>query len=67
MDTKNSGMDSLQAIRLRGRPPTRWADVLIARMDQLNSQLVTSNGPEPRERRRRTSIPTSWMTLARDR
>ncbi|VDM76857.1 unnamed protein product [Strongylus vulgaris] len=26
-------------------PPTRSADVFVARMDQLNSQLVTSNGP----------------------
>ncbi|VDM66734.1 unnamed protein product, partial [Strongylus vulgaris] len=48
--------------RPRGRPSIRWADVFVARMDQLNSQLVTSNGYGPRERRRRTSIPTSWMS-----
>ncbi|VDM75771.1 unnamed protein product [Strongylus vulgaris] len=33
-----------EAKRPRGRPPTRWADVFVARMDQLNSQLVKSNG-----------------------
>ncbi|VDM71087.1 unnamed protein product [Strongylus vulgaris] len=36
-------------------------------MNQLNSQLVTSNESGPRKRRRRNSIPASWMTLARDR
>ncbi|VDM78398.1 unnamed protein product [Strongylus vulgaris] len=30
-------------------------------------QLVTSNGSGPRERRRRSLILTTWMTLARDR
>ncbi|VDM71796.1 unnamed protein product [Strongylus vulgaris] len=35
----------------------RWADVFVARMDQL----VTSNGSGPREGRRRNSIPTSWL------
>ncbi|VDM76802.1 unnamed protein product [Strongylus vulgaris] len=45
------------------------SDVLtfVALMVQLNSQLVTSDGSGPRERRRRRSISTSWMTLARDR
>ncbi|VDM84654.1 unnamed protein product [Strongylus vulgaris] len=28
----------------RGRPPTKWTDVFVTRMDQLNSQLVTSKG-----------------------
>ncbi|VDM69552.1 unnamed protein product [Strongylus vulgaris] len=45
-----------EAKRARGRPPTRWADVFVARMNQLNSQQVTSSGPGPRERRRRTLI-----------
>ncbi|VDM76391.1 unnamed protein product [Strongylus vulgaris] len=39
-----------KAKRPRGRPPSRWADLFVAQMDQLNSQLVTSNGSEPRER-----------------
>ncbi|VDM71099.1 unnamed protein product, partial [Strongylus vulgaris] len=56
-----------EAKRLRERPPPRWADLFVAWRDQLNSHLVTSNGPGPRERRRRTSIPASWTTLARDR
>ncbi|VDM69767.1 unnamed protein product [Strongylus vulgaris] len=42
MHTTNS-----EAKHPRGRPPTRWADVLVARIDQLNSQMVTSNGTEP--------------------
>ncbi|VDM81182.1 unnamed protein product [Strongylus vulgaris] len=54
-----------EAKRPRGHRPD--ADVFVARMNQLNFQQVTSNGPGPRKRRRRTSIPTSWMTLARDR
>ncbi|VDM66290.1 unnamed protein product [Strongylus vulgaris] len=29
--------------------------------------MVTSNGSGPRERRRRTSITTSWMNPSRDR
>ncbi|VDM65040.1 unnamed protein product [Strongylus vulgaris] len=56
-----------EAKRPRSRPPTRWADVFVARMNQLNSQQATGNGPGPRGRRRRTSIPTSWMTLAKER
>ncbi|VDM81605.1 unnamed protein product [Strongylus vulgaris] len=54
---------SREAKRPRGRPPTRWADVFVARMNQLNSR----NGSGSRERRRCNSIPTSLMTLARDR
>ncbi|VDM78292.1 unnamed protein product [Strongylus vulgaris] len=67
MDTKNSVIDSSRRKRPRGRPPTRSADVFVARMDQLNSQLVMSNGTGPCERRRRSLIANSWMTLARDR
>ncbi|VDM77976.1 unnamed protein product [Strongylus vulgaris] len=51
----------------RERSPTKWADVFVTRMDQLNSQLVAGNGSGPREHRHRSSIATSWMTLARDR
>ncbi|EYC31146.1 hypothetical protein Y032_0004g1982 [Ancylostoma ceylanicum] len=47
--------------RPRGRPPTRWADVFAARMDQLNAQLDTSQNS--RQRRPRCS----WMTMARER
>ncbi|EYC10637.1 hypothetical protein Y032_0054g2471 [Ancylostoma ceylanicum] len=47
--------------RPRGRPPTRWADVFAARMDQLNAQLETSQN----SRRRRPRC--SWMTMARER
>ncbi|VDM65994.1 unnamed protein product [Strongylus vulgaris] len=48
MDTENSGMDPSK--RPRGRPPTS-AEVFVARMDELKSQLVTSNVFAPRKRR----------------
>ncbi|VDM69368.1 unnamed protein product [Strongylus vulgaris] len=34
----------------------QMVELFIARMNQLNSQLVTSNGYGPHERRRRSSI-----------
>ncbi|VDM78560.1 unnamed protein product [Strongylus vulgaris] len=57
---------SREAKRPRGRSSARWAYVFVTRMDQLNSPLVR-NGCGPRKRRRRSSILTSWMTIARDR
>ncbi|VDM77990.1 unnamed protein product [Strongylus vulgaris] len=66
MDTKSFN-GFLEKQNVLERPPSRLTDEFVVRMDQLHSQLVTSNGSGPRERRHRTSIPTSWMTLARDR
>ncbi|VDM75008.1 unnamed protein product [Strongylus vulgaris] len=66
MDTKNAGWIARGAKCPRGRPPTRWADVFVARMDQLNTQLVTSDLSGPCERRRCTLLPTLWMTIAKD-
>ncbi|VDM70652.1 unnamed protein product [Strongylus vulgaris] len=55
-----------EAKRPRRRPPTIWVDVFVVGVEQLNSQFVTSHGSRPRERRRHSLIPTSWMTLAKD-
>ncbi|VDM77973.1 unnamed protein product [Strongylus vulgaris] len=55
-------MDLRTAKRLKA--PTRWADVFVARMDQLKL-LVADNGCGPRERRHRSSVPTSLITLVR--
>ncbi|KAK6764808.1 hypothetical protein RB195_024943 [Necator americanus] len=52
------------AKRPRGRPPTRWGDVLATRMDQLRAQLHTAQGPRQRHSR---YLRTSWMTMARKR
>ncbi|VDM68228.1 unnamed protein product [Strongylus vulgaris] len=60
MESKNSGMDSSRSKTFsRGG---RWADVFVTRMDQLNSQLVATNGSGPRDRRR-SSIPALWMKV----
>ncbi|VDM76460.1 unnamed protein product [Strongylus vulgaris] len=67
MDPKNPEMVPREAKLPRGRPSTKWSDVFVTRMDELNCQLVTSNGSGPCERRSRSSIPTSWMKLARER
>ena len=57
--------------RPRGRPPKRWADVFVEKLDQLRNQLdtVLEDGMETRERHqaRRRNLPRSWMTLARER
>ncbi|VDM82265.1 unnamed protein product [Strongylus vulgaris] len=67
MDTKNSGID-FSRNKTCSRDATDWAGVFVALMDQLNSQLLMSNGSGPQpERSRRSSILISWMTLARDR
>ncbi|KAK6764861.1 hypothetical protein RB195_024982 [Necator americanus] len=49
--------------RPRGRPSTRWGDVLATRMDQLRAQLDTAQGPRQRDSR---NLRTSWMTMARE-
>ncbi|VDM77012.1 unnamed protein product [Strongylus vulgaris] len=48
VDKKNSGMDSSRSKTSSRGPPSRWADVFVARMDQLNLQLVTSDVSGPR-------------------
>ena len=55
--------------RPRGRPPKRWADVFVEKVDQLRNQLGTifGNGIDTRRRLQARRIPTSWMTLARQR
>ncbi len=53
--------------RPRGRPPTRWADVFVERMDQLKNQLEANFAPRSRDLRHQRPIRTSWLTLARDR
>ncbi|VDM72021.1 unnamed protein product [Strongylus vulgaris] len=50
---------------IRGKPPSK-ADVFVAWLNQLNPYLVTITRSGPRKRRRRSSIQTSWMTLARE-
>ena len=53
--------------RPRGRPPTRWADVFVERMDQLRNQLDTILAPGTRGRSHRRRPRRSWMSEARDR
>ncbi|KAK6749545.1 hypothetical protein RB195_001890 [Necator americanus] len=50
------------AKRPRGRPPTKWGDVFVTRMDQLRAQLDTAQ--EPRQRHSR-NLRTSWMRMAK--
>ncbi|KAK6749450.1 hypothetical protein RB195_001825 [Necator americanus] len=47
----------------RGRPPTRWGDVFVTRMDQLRGQLDTAQGPRQCHSR---NLRTSSMTMARE-
>ena len=55
--------------RPRGRPPKRWADVFVEKMDQLRNQLDTIQdyGLETRGRLQARGLQTSWMTFARER
>ncbi len=58
-----------EAKRPRGRPPKRWADVFVEKLDQLRNQLDTiqDDGMVTRGRLHTRSLPASWMTLARER
>ena len=58
-----------EAKRPRGRPPKRWADVFVEKLDQLRNQLDTiqDSGMVTRGRLHARRLPTSWMTLARER
>ena len=52
-----------------GRPPKRWADVFVAKVNQLHSQLATSleQRNEPRLRHHARCRPPPWTTIARER